>query len=170
MQNYKAFEIWWNKRDCRIQEHGLIYLLHMNEWDIGQSVILHYHHHLRSIICVDCLSVCEKAHFILHLSFSISNTHYTYIYRTMLGFSVQLLQQFTGINAVMYFAPVIFKSFLAPSMVSDHYTLSLFTPILVLLSYKPTPSFTWRHPNNRPFWQIQPSLLSISCQLSLLSI
>ena len=35
----------------------------------------------------------------------------------MLGFMVQLLQQFSGINAVMYFAPVIFKKFLASNMV-----------------------------------------------------
>ena len=33
-------------------------------------------------------------------------------YRTMVGFGVQLLQQFTGINAVMYFARVIFAKFL----------------------------------------------------------
>ncbi|TFJ82553.1 hypothetical protein NSK_006137 [Nannochloropsis salina CCMP1776] len=38
------------------------------------------------------------------------------LYRTMLGFGVQLLQQFSGINAVMYFAPVIFKKFLASEM------------------------------------------------------
>ncbi|GAB5036195.1 mfs sp sugar:h+ symporter [Nannochloropsis oceanica] len=37
-------------------------------------------------------------------------------YRTMLGFGIQLLQQFSGINAVMYFAPVIFKKFLASNM------------------------------------------------------
>ena len=36
-------------------------------------------------------------------------------YRTAVGFFVQFLQQFTGINAVMYFAPLIFSDFLSPS-------------------------------------------------------
>jgi len=36
-------------------------------------------------------------------------------YRTMMGFMIQLLQQCTGINTVMYFAPIIFARFLSSS-------------------------------------------------------
>lgn len=36
-------------------------------------------------------------------------------YRTSIGFGIQLFQQLCGINAVVYFAPIIFAKFLSPS-------------------------------------------------------
>jgi len=36
-------------------------------------------------------------------------------YRMMVGMMIQFLQQFTGINAIMYFAPIIFGVFLEPA-------------------------------------------------------